>query len=338
MPGLHRGGCAGALSPRRWGVDRLLGSAGAGPLGMWAECPLSPGGTGHRERDFPPMLTPTPTHSLPSHWPGGGPRGGTRRTAPSGAAWVPCPRWGSVSSEVDSAGPFWAAGVPLGGSCCPGLLSFSLDVQPRDVGRMQARPDPMLIVRTDCEDVLPTWLCAPGLLGGPSRGVRSLSGTCSPRAPGRCGLHDARGGADLRGPVAAQGRGGGLCTFTMAQPVHAPRGRAGRGLPGAAACRNWPLTWPRCRNECLRVSQHPAAVTGPSVRSRVPGPAGPFFWGALRPVLSPWETGRDRHSPTSTQGRAEGVSSRRPGDLPVVWKSGGVGVEGRIRIQNSSLR
>ena len=122
VPGLHRGGCAGALSPRRWGVDRLLGSAGAGPLGMWAECPLSPGGTGHRERDFPPMLTPTPTHSLPSHWPGGGPRG-----VP--AALLLRVRPGSLALAGARCPLRWTQQVPSGQQGCPwvaaAVLGFS---------------------------------------------------------------------------------------------------------------------------------------------------------------------------------------------------------------------
>ena len=231
VPGLHRGACAGALGPRRWGADRLLGSAGAGPLGMWAECPLSPGGTGHRERDFPPMLTPTPTHSLPSRRPGGGPLGGgPRRTAPSGAAWVPCPRWGSVPSEAGSAGPFWAAGVPLWQ-----LLPWASLVFPRcsakACGRMQARPDPVLTVKPGWAGPRPPDLALrPGTAGGPQpRGALALRDMLSPSARSvRAARSSGRSGP-------ARACGGGLCTFTMAQPVHAPRGRAGRGLPGAAA-------------------------------------------------------------------------------------------------------
>lgn len=275
-------------------------------MGMWAECPLSPGGTGHRERDFPPMLTPTPTHSLPSHWPGGGPRGGTRRTAPSGAAWVPCPRWGSVSSEVDSAGPFWAAGVPLGGSCCPGLLSFSLDVQPRDVGRMQARPDPMLIVRTGWARPRPPDLALrPRPAGWPQpRGALTLrdmlsssarsvwAARCSGRSgparacggpgPGRRPLYLHDGPAGPCAPRTSRPRPPGRrCVSKLAADVAAVSKRVFAGFP--TSCR-------RHRTEC----QEPGSRPGRTLLLGCPAPRSLPLGDRERPPLPHLHPGQGR--------------------------------------------
>lgn len=260
---------------------------------MWAECPLSPGGTGHSERDFPPRLTPPLTHSLPSRRPGLGPAGGPCRPAPSGPAWVPRPRWGSVSSEVGSAGPFWAAGVPLGGSCCLGLLSFSLDVQPRDVGRTQARPDPVLTVRPGWAGLHPPdSALRPGTDGWPQpRGGLALQYMLSPstgfdgvaRSSGRSGPAGACGGPGPgRWPLYLHDGPAGPCAPRTSRPR--PPGRRCMSKPAAGVAAvlkqvllGFPTSCRRHRTGCQEPGSRPCR--GPSLG--VPG----------RPVLGrPEET------------------------------------------------
>lgn len=88
------GGSAGTLGPQRWGVGRLLGPAGVGALGMWAECPLSPRGTGHSERDFPPRLTPCPNAQPPLPPAGPGAHGGSLPPCSVGSGLGPSPSLG----------------------------------------------------------------------------------------------------------------------------------------------------------------------------------------------------------------------------------------------------
>lgn len=173
VPGLHRAWLY-------WDPWSLVLGAGQAPgvcrgwsRGHMGRVPTQPWGHRAQGEGFPPEADPHPRSQPPLPLaqrgrPGLEPEWGPCRPAPSGEALGGSLALAGNSSEVGSAGPFWAAGVPLGGSCCPGLLSFSLDVQPRDVGRTQARLFPLLTVRPEWTRPRPPDLAlCPGTGGGP---------------------------------------------------------------------------------------------------------------------------------------------------------------------------
>lgn len=193
------------------------------------------------------------------------------------------------------------------------------------------------------DSVLP----CPGTGGGPRlQGTLALRDVLSPSA-GSFWAARSSGRSRPVGACGGPGPGGSLCTFATAQPVRAPRGRAGRGPPGrrcvskpaadvATVSKQVPVGFPtscrRHRTECQEPGSRPSR--GPSLG--VPGfpfsPSGDRERPLLRHLPPGQGRGRDLRAGDFT------LSPRHPADLPVVWKSGGVGAEGRIRTQASSLR
>lgn len=184
-------------------------------LGHVGRVPRQP--RGHRERDVPPRLTPTPARPPlpPAAW------GGPRCPAPSGAALGP------------SRPPLrWAQQVPSGQQGCPWAAAAVLasPVFPRCSAKGRGPHAGSARPRADCE----AWVgrAVPSRLGSvlprdwwgaPTAGHARSLGCALPERRVRqgrpkLGAEQACGGCGGPGPA------GGLCTFTMAQPVRAPRG------------------------------------------------------------------------------------------------------------------
>lgn len=170
----------------------------------------------------------------------------------------------------------------MGGICCPGFSRLpSMSVKGRGLHAGSAGP------RADCEAwvgrAVPSHsaLPRPGTGGGPTAGHARSPGCALPERWVRQGSTKL-GRSRPVGACGGPGPGGGLCTFAMAQPVYAPRGRAGRGPPGrrcvskpaadvAAVSKQVPAGFPTSCRRHRTERQEPGSRPGRGPSLGVPG-------------------------------------------------------------------
>lgn len=272
---------AAVLGPSVPGAGGLAGSWGLQGLGPWACGQSTASAPGAQGEGCPPEADPHPSSPSP---PTGRMGGGPRCPAPSGAALGPsCPplRWAQQVPSGQQGCP-WAAAAVLASPVFP-----RCSAKGRGPHAGSARP------RADCE----AWVgrAAPSRLGSvlpqdwwgaPTAGHARSLGCALPERRVRQG-RTKLGAEQACGGCGGPGPGG--------RPLHLHHGPAGlctprmqaEALPGAAACRNRPLTWPQCRNSAcgfpniLPPSQDRMSGAGFQARP------GPFSWGAWLPLLAP---------------------------------------------------